>query len=99
MHHFAGLAAPVPSTSSTNCHDIKLSNGQGKGDTHADENPPNRPGVFHGKGSFPLNLTLMLESVESMGLGHIVSWLPSGQSFVIHDPDLFLKDVLPKFFK
>lgn len=58
-----------------------------------------RPNVFHGKGSFPLNLTLMLESVESMNLSHIVSWLPNGQSFVIHDPDQFLAEVLPKFIK
>mmetsp|Transcript_6378 Transcript_6378/g.14422 ORF Transcript_6378/g.14422 Transcript_6378/m.14422 type:complete len:638 (+) Transcript_6378:45-1958(+) len=63
--------------------------------------PPSQaqPNVFHGKGSFPLNLTLMLESVESINLSHVVSWLPSGESFVIHDPDLFLSEVLHKFFK
>ncbi|KAL7535852.1 hypothetical protein ACHAXR_007799 [Thalassiosira sp. AJA248-18] len=55
--------------------------------------------IFHGKGSFPLNLTLMLESVERLNLSHVVSWLPSGKSFVIHDPDQFLTLVLPKFFK
>lgn len=60
---------------------------------------PSRPKVFHGKGSFPLNLTLLLESVEAMGLSHIVAWLPSGSSFVIQDPDQFLSVVLPKFFK
>mmetsp|Transcript_15522 Transcript_15522/g.37210 ORF Transcript_15522/g.37210 Transcript_15522/m.37210 type:complete len:644 (+) Transcript_15522:288-2219(+) len=58
-----------------------------------------QPDIFHGKGSFPLNLTLMLESAESKNLSHIVSWLPNGQSFVIHDPDQFLAEVLPKFFK
>jgi hypothetical protein len=61
--------------------------------------PIAHPNMFHGKGSFPLNLALMLESVEPLGLSHIVSWLPSGQSFVIHDPDQFLKFVLPMFFK
>eukprot|EP00584_Thalassiosira_punctigera_P001529 CAMPEP_0172533634 /NCGR_PEP_ID=MMETSP1067-20121228/6265_1 /TAXON_ID=265564 ORGANISM="Thalassiosira punctigera, Strain Tpunct2005C2" /NCGR_SAMPLE_ID=MMETSP1067 /ASSEMBLY_ACC=CAM_ASM_000444 /LENGTH=766 /DNA_ID=CAMNT_0013318297 /DNA_START=134 /DNA_END=2434 /DNA_ORIENTATION=+ len=60
---------------------------------------PNRAKVFHGKGSFPLNLAVMLESVDSMNLSHIIGWLPSGQSFVIHDPDQFLTGVLPKFFK
>lgn len=58
-----------------------------------------RAKVFHGKGSFPLNLAVMLESVGAMNLGHIISWLPSGQSFVIHSPDRFLEVVLPKFFK
>ena len=119
--------------------------------------------TFHGKGSFPLNLTLMLESVErewsfdddddddksdmedgdneidsgggdekmngvsvnddkanSIGGGvganggntnprkdkknggkmnHIISWLPCGTGFAIHNTDAFLKEVLPKFFK
>ena len=55
--------------------------------------------IFHGKGSFPLNLTLMLESAETMNLGHIVSWSSTGTSFIIHDPTQFLSQVLPKFFK
>lgn len=55
--------------------------------------------IFHGKGSFPLNLTLMLESVHSMELNHIVSWSDSGTSFIMHDPALFLTEVMPKFFK
>jgi hypothetical protein len=115
--------------------------------------------TFHGKGSFPLNLTLMLESVErewsfdddddnsdmedgdneidrggdekmngvsvnddkanSIGGGaggngsttppkdkknggkmnHIISWLPCGTGFAIHNTDAFLKEVLPNFFK
>ena len=62
-----------------------------------------------------LNLALMLESVEhpwpyehdavtirgSEGgkMNHIVSWLPCGSGFVIHQPDLFLSEVLPRFFK
>ena len=82
--------------------------------------------VFNGKGSFPLNLALMLENVEhsysssldnngSYGNGggttttpgggggrnmnHIISWLPCGSGFVIYNTDLFLIEVLPKFFK
>lgn len=61
--------------------------------------PHHHPSLFHGKGSFPLNLTLMLESVERMGLGHVVSWSPDGKTFAIHDPEQFLDLVLPKFFK
>eukprot|EP00986_Skeletonema_menzelii_P006805 scaffold2584_cov141-Skeletonema_menzelii.AAC.3 len=74
-----------------------------------DGGDPKQPMVFHGKGSFPLNLALMLESVEhpwpsdngSDGgkMNHIVSWLPCGTGFVIHQPDLFLSEVLPRFFK
>jgi HSF-type DNA-binding len=30
---------------------------------------------------------------------HIIEWLPSGKSFVIHKPKLFATDILPKHFK
>ncbi|KAL7461869.1 hypothetical protein ACHAXS_002275 [Conticribra weissflogii] len=54
---------------------------------------------FHGKSSFPMNLCLMLESVEKHNLSHIISWLPCGSGFLIHDPDAFLAKVLPRYFK
>eukprot|EP00985_Skeletonema_marinoi_P022039 scaffold13816_cov89-Skeletonema_marinoi.AAC.1 len=79
------------------------------------EGNDNRPMVFHGKGSFPLNLALMLETVERPWtydepgvtipgsdegkMNHIVSWLSCGSGFVIHQTDLFLSEVLPRFFK
>ena len=55
--------------------------------------------VFTGKGSFPMNLCFMLESVDSDNLGHILSWMPCGRAFVVHDTDVFLEVVLPKYFK
>mmetsp|Transcript_9952 Transcript_9952/g.20415 ORF Transcript_9952/g.20415 Transcript_9952/m.20415 type:complete len:595 (+) Transcript_9952:230-2014(+) len=54
---------------------------------------------FEGKGSFPMNLCLMLESVEKHNLTHIISWLPCGTGFLIHDHDAFFAEVLPKYFK
>ena len=55
--------------------------------------------IFGDKTSFPLNLTRMLESVEAMGLAHIVRWTNDEKKFVIYDVDAFLNEVLPKFFK
>ena len=55
--------------------------------------------IFNSKISFPLNLTYMLESVESMGKSHIIHWMANKKSFVIYDIDLFLSEVLPLFFK
>ena len=55
--------------------------------------------IFGDKTSFPLNLTCVLESVEAMGLAHIICWTKDEKKFVIHDVDAFLNDVLPKFFK
>jgi hypothetical protein len=58
-----------------------------------------RDAMFNNRLAFPLNLTCMLESVESKGYSHVFHWLQSGNGFVICDADLFLSDVLPKFFK
>ena len=55
--------------------------------------------IFNSKISFPLNLTYMLESVESIGKSHIIHWMANMKSFVIYDIDLFLSEVLPVFFK
>ena len=55
--------------------------------------------VFNSKLAFPLSLTHMLESVESMGLSHIIHWAEHEKSFMICDIDGFVSEVLPKFFK
>ncbi|ACI64245.1 predicted protein [Thalassiosira pseudonana CCMP1335] len=55
--------------------------------------------IFQGKCSFPLNLILMLETVGTMGLEHVISWLPCGTCFMIYDNEVFLNNVLPKFFQ
>lgn len=55
--------------------------------------------IYNSKVAFPLNLTRMLEAAEGMGKSHIVHWSEDGKSFIICDLDLFLKEVLPKFFK
>ena len=54
--------------------------------------------VFNSKFSFPLKLTRMLESVEGLGLSHIIHWSDHDMSFIIEDVDLFLEEVLPKFY-
>ncbi|KAL7533700.1 hypothetical protein ACHAWF_004596 [Thalassiosira exigua] len=51
------------------------------------------------KDLFPAKLYGMLDEVESMGLSGAVSWLDNGRAFKIHDNDLFMKEVVPKFFK
>ncbi|EED95139.1 hypothetical protein THAPSDRAFT_2218 [Thalassiosira pseudonana CCMP1335] len=66
--------------------------------TIAKHDTDHKSSIFHGKSSFPLNLTLMLESVERFGLDHIVSWQKGGGSFVIRDESSFLKEVVPRFF-
>lgn len=55
--------------------------------------------IANPKNSFPLHLTRMLESVETMRKEHIVHWGDDQKSFVIVDVDAFLSEVLPIFFK
>jgi hypothetical protein len=47
---------------------------------------------------FPRKLHQLLESTDKNGLGHIISWLPDGESFKVHDIKNFTNEVLPVFF-
>ena len=73
-------------------------NNQATSNNHIENNTA-KIEIFHGKASFPVNLALMLEHVERLGLSHIVSWLPCGLCFVIQDVEGLLEEVLPIFFK
>jgi hypothetical protein len=48
---------------------------------------------------FPRKLHAMLERSDQEGFDHIVSWLPSGNGFKVHDSKAFVETVLPKFFR
>mmetsp|Transcript_49511 Transcript_49511/g.139360 ORF Transcript_49511/g.139360 Transcript_49511/m.139360 type:complete len:345 (-) Transcript_49511:293-1327(-) len=48
---------------------------------------------------FPWRLHQMLEAIDLAGDASIVSWLPNGQHFQVHNPQLFVQKVIPKFFK
>lgn len=48
---------------------------------------------------FPWRLHQMLEDIEKAGEDGIVSWLPDGQHFQVHNPQLFVQRIIPKFFK
>ena len=48
--------------------------------------------------AFPKN-SEMLEEVDKAGGGHVVSWLPSGKAFKVHQPDEFVKKIIPLYFK
>ncbi len=60
--------------------------------------PSPRPLWRNGEKTFPYKVYDMLEFAESSGSTDICSWLPSGDSFVIHDRKLFTEFILPRFF-
>lgn len=46
---------------------------------------------------FPVRLYDMLESVEKeQNREHVVSWLPHGRSFIVHQPEIFVSEIMPK---
>ena len=47
---------------------------------------------------FPHKLHKMLEDVEKEGNESIISWLPDGKSFKVHDREKFEQDLMPKYF-
>jgi len=44
---------------------------------------------------FPRKLMEMLRKEEA----NVVCWLPKGDAFMVRDPDLFVKDILPRYFR
>jgi hypothetical protein len=48
--------------------------------------------------SFPSQLHRMLRESEDKGLDGIVSWLPSGDAFKVHNPNMFVTDIMPRYF-
>jgi hypothetical protein len=47
---------------------------------------------------FPVKLHQMLNDAEESGNGDIVSWLPDGKSFKIHDRARFVRLIMPSYF-
>ena len=45
---------------------------------------------------FPLKLHQVLEQVETDGYAHVISWQPHGRCFLIHKPNDFVAQVMPK---
>jgi hypothetical protein len=48
---------------------------------------------------FPWKLNQLLDDLESYGRQDIASWLPGGNSFRIHNPEVFSKVVMCHYFR
>jgi len=54
----------------------------------------NRAGI-----SFPQKLHSVLDMIEKDNRADIISWQPHGRSIMVHKPDLFVKIVMPTYFR
>lgn len=48
---------------------------------------------------FPYRLHKMLSDVEVRGDASICSWMPDGLHFKVHNPQRFVEEIIPNFFK
>lgn len=48
---------------------------------------------------FPTVLHHMLNEAEKNGFAYAVSWQPHGRAFHVHDPEKFVKDIMPLYFR
>eukprot|EP00980_Cylindrotheca_fusiformis_P006896 scaffold1442_cov128-Cylindrotheca_fusiformis.AAC.17 len=48
---------------------------------------------------FPWKLHKLLDEADSNGLSAIISWLPTGNAFQVHDKKEFAEVVMPKYFQ
>jgi len=49
--------------------------------------------------SFPRKLHHILDQIERDGYAHVISWLPHGRAFAIHQPKDFIATVMPRYFQ
>lgn len=50
------------------------------------------------KKDFPWKLHKMLADVERDGMTEIISWDDEGKAFKVHQPEVFVKEIMPKYF-
>lgn len=61
--------------------------------------PSSEQDVSRRRGTFPQKLHRMLLDLEQTRRTDIACFLPSGQGFVIFQPDAFVNEILPKYFR
>jgi hypothetical protein len=87
-----GVGVVVVATSSTDTNSIGRHSTKPK-PCGVDRGP--RGGIYD---PFPLKFHRVLDEIAHEGLDSVVSWVSHGRAFKIHNPSLFVTDVMPRFF-
>jgi hypothetical protein len=77
-----------------NCNESTAANDQPStgSDTRKETNTSRK------KKDFPWKLHIMLEDAEREENKDILSWSPEGLSFMVYQPDVFVKHIMPRYF-
>ena len=57
------------------------------------------PSRAHNHVSFPLKLHMMLDTLDAQGNRDVISWMPDGRGFIVHQQDVFASDIMPSYFR
>jgi HSF-type DNA-binding len=49
--------------------------------------------------SFPVKLLIMLNTLEAQGKRDVISWMPHGRGFIVHQQEAFATEIIPQFFR
>lgn len=85
-------------------NETRTSINQGPQSQKGPESDPGSVRVVSGSGfryvvPFPWRLHKMISEAEIAGKKSIVSWTPDSRHFKVHDPQAFMEDIVPRFFK
>jgi hypothetical protein len=71
-------------------------------DAMAERDKTNRPRWSGSVGThtpFPMVLHDLLDNANARGYADVISWQPHGRAFMVHQPDVFVSEIMPRFFR
>jgi len=93
---------PMPLTNEPilNIHTVSSDVSEEEEDPYIDEDEGEVPvgPVSYNVLSFPFKLQALLDLLELKGETNVISWLPHGRAFRVHDPNAFVQVLMARFF-
>jgi hypothetical protein len=95
------MALPVTNEPILNIHTVSSDiSEEEEEDPYMDEDENDAPvgPVSYSSISFPFKLQALLDLLELKGVTNVISWLPHGRAFRVHNPNAFVRELMPRYF-